>query len=937
MGALWGKSASRAGGRTNLLLSHLLDTAAVGELIWDHYLAESVRGMVSEIAGDAAGGRRLFAWLCGIHDWGKATPAFQHADPAGAAAVQAAGLGWDRVVVMANRWRHDKAGAVLARDLLAGAGWPQEHIDWVWPLIAGHHGKFPVFGEILEPRRARGRLRGKSANWLGAQQSLVDRFTAALGFSSLVEVAPQRIPKRAVQLQLSGFIVMADWIASDERHFIGIDALDQVTMAGARDRARAAWERLELRGGWGRLPIPSLSAFSARFGEQPRDSQLLVMSAANRMKRSGLLVVEAPMGEGKTKAALLAAEILAARFGLGGVFVGMPTQATSDPMFTNVRRWLRELRPELADHVALLHGKRRFNKEWQRLLEGADDPDAVYGSVDEDEYGLKDPYRLEYSQLGEAARPQRTAPAEWFLGSKRGLLAPFVVGTIDQLLFAATRTKHVMLRMAGLAGKVVILDEVHAADVYMSQFLKEGLHWLGQAGIPVVLLSATLPPQQRRDLVAAYLAGMGSAEIADVSDLPEPDGYPSVTAAWAGDDGRLRYIVEDAKPWRIPDLQVEVEILPEPVPEGKAQRTSGGDDAVAALLQARLADGGCALVIRNTVARAQGTYEVLKGHFGSEVRLLHGRMHVRHRADRTDECLRLLGPSAEGCVRPRLILVATQIVEQSFDADADLLVTDLAPMDLLLQRIGRMHRHAGVLRPQRLQKPTVVVTGFMPRPGGPSWIVRESEGIYGQYPLLRSAALILETQEGGWSIPSQVPALVKVAYDLQHQVPEPWQHQVAQAHAAWNDEELERAANAAPLLLTRLGEHGRSTLEGLHRNGTRDDLGDEKMQMVVRDGKPTVEVVLVRHDGRGYRAMTGRWLGPHGEASPDLVDEVLGGTVRLPSKLTAAAEHELSPLEGWRDHPWLRYSRALVVDDAGAGMVGAQRVQYHEEQGLIVG
>src|ERR1035438_3673138 len=114
---------------------------------------------------------------------------------------------------------------------------------------------------------------------------------------------------------------------------------------------------------------------------------------------------------------------------------------------------------------------------------------------------------------GPELRPGRRAgmgpelPAEWFLGRKRGLLAPVTVGTVDQLLHAATRTRHVMLRHAGLAGRVVILDEVHAYDVYMSQFLFEALRWLADAGVPVIVLSATLPPQLRSGLVRAYLQG----------------------------------------------------------------------------------------------------------------------------------------------------------------------------------------------------------------------------------------------------------------------------------------------------------------------------------------------------------------------------------------------------------------------------------------------
>ena len=236
---------------------------------------------------------------------------------------------------------------------------------------------------------------------------------------------------------------------------------------------------------------------------------------------------------------------------------------------------------------------------------------------------------------------ERQAPAEWFLGRKRGLLSPFVVGTIDQLLFAATRTKHVMLRAAGLMGKVVVLDEVHAADVYMSQFLKEGLRWLGQAGVPVVLLSATLPPAQRHELVTAYLLVRPPWKMFDASELPQAAGYPNVSAACLV-DGRAVYDVDHCQQWRA-DLRVSVTVLPEEV--GTAGQSQAGDEAVADVLQERLAEGGYALVIRNTVPRAQHTYQVLRERFGDDVRLLHGRMTAHDRAERTQECLDLLGPT----------------------------------------------------------------------------------------------------------------------------------------------------------------------------------------------------------------------------------------------------------------------------------------------------
>lgn len=943
LGALWGKSAKRAGGRANLLLSHLLDTAAVAELIWDRYLAPSLRRALDGVAGGGEGsGRRLFTWLCGVHDFGKAIPAFQFIDEAGMERVRRAGLPFDLHALRRKRWGHDAAGGVLIRSLLKEAGWDEDQVDWVWPLIAGHHGVFPSLGTASRGMRSVKRLSGEGTAWDQVRRQLLDVFTRAVGFADLAEVQPRTVPSRALQLQVSGFVVMADWISSDKKHFKGIDELDTVSMQTARARALAAWSRLGLRGGWGRLSPPDQHSFVQRFGDPPRGSQTLVLDVVSQMGAPGLVIVEAPMGEGKTKAALLAAEMLAARFAMDGVFVGMPTQATSDPMFSNVRKWLSALDPGLEAQVTLLHGKRMFNKEWRALVEDAGaSPDDRFDSVQEDDFGLEDPYRSELAEGHTTAAQERRAPAEWFLGNKRDLLSPFVVGTIDQLLFAATRTKHVMLRMAGLAGKVVILDEVHAVDVYMSQFLAEGLRWLGQAGVPVVLLSATLPSAQRRELQAAYLAGAQSREEADVSAVPVPNGYPSVTAVWNSPEG-IAHAVEDCPAWKTP-VAVQIEVLPEAPPakgdEDLAQ-TPPRDRDVVAVLRKRLADGGCALVIRNTVDRAQQTYLALHKEFGDDVRLLHGRLTVADRADRTEECLRLLGsPAQKGTTRPRrLILVATQIAEQSFDIDADVLISDLAPIDLLLQRMGRVHRHAGVVRPDALREPWVIVTGFGPRDSAAPWILPESVGIYGRYLLLRTAALVTAAAGTAWSIPDKVPELVAAVYESeQKSVPEAWAEAEAEAFAEWTTTQRARAEAAEPFLLARRGEHERTTLAGLHRGGSQATLDEEHHRAMVRDGETSIEVVLVRQDRRGYRTLSGRSLVITGEASTEVLDDLLGSTVRLPAKLTRAAEEELRPLPEWREHPWLRYSRALIfTEDQQSASLGNVHLTYDKDLGLVV-
>ncbi|WP_330323362.1 CRISPR-associated helicase Cas3' [Streptomyces anulatus] len=950
---LWGKSAARNGGRTHLLLGHLLDTAAVAGVMWDRYLSVAFRRRLDEVSGGR--GKLWFMWVCGIHDCGKACPAFQAMDAVEAAPVLASGLVWGRLPTdRRKKWRHDVAGAALLKPRLIAEWGSEESAGWVWPLVAGHHGAFPSVRGLQPPHRE---VQGKGVGWEEAQRAVVDVFTRAVGFEDLAGVRPVGALRKAEQLALSGLIVMADWIASDSSQFPGLAEAAFVSLAGSRDRAEAAWGRLGLRGGWQGLPLPDdrLGPLTGRLGVSPRASQRELLERAWSMPVPGLQVVEAPMGEGKTKAALAAAEVLAARFGFDGVFVAMPSQATSDPMYEQVLQWVRSFDPELDSQVALLHGRRRFNAWWRAIWEGKPRPDddrsacghgtgqgvgfgdEDYGAIDEDaDYGLQPAEPSAGCVLGAGA----DGPAHWFLGNKRGLLTAFAVGTIDHLLHAATRTRHVMLRFAGLAGKVVVIDEVHAADIYMRQFLVEALRWLGQAGVPVVLLSATLPPAQRQLYVDAYLSGvLGVADVREV--VPEPGGYPCVTVAY-GLGGRA--VVETSREavpsWR-GSVPVALSWLPDVDPAGVR---------VADAVWECVAEGGVALVVVNQVARAQGIFEALRERgLGGDVHLLHARLCAAHRADRTAECLRLMGPEA-GSDRPhRMVVVATQLAEQSFDVDADVLVTDLAPTDLLLQRIGRLHRHSGTRRAGVHRVPRVLVTGVEAGRDGVPEFLWASRAIYGTWSLLRAAALVTEAAgplaaadarsvpletAGGWSIPADVPGLVARAYGDEAVCPEGWRE--ADVWRQWQARELKRMDEAGKYLLCRPREWAFPTLEGLHYAGSRAAT-EEELDAVVRDGESTVEVVIVRRVPGGYRTVDGTWLGVHGEVDDDEVtDWLMGGTLRLPSSLTEAARTGLRPLPGWSGRPWLQYLPALVLEQEGATLLGKQRVSYDGDLGLVV-
>lgn len=926
------KTPDHAGGTMSLVATHLLDTAAVAERIWDGFLGPTTRRQLDAAAGGPDRGRTLLAWICGLHDIGKVTPAFQCRFSEYAASLRAAGLSW-RPSVHRFPWRHGAAGGFLLKPMLRAAGWPREHIAWVWPLVAGHHGFLHSADELEPPPEGLGGPQGDE-RWERARLAHVRYVTEQLGLPSLADAAPATVPSRALQLMVSGLVVMADWIASGGRAFVGIDDFTKVSMAGARERAAAAWSRIGLRGGWGALPAPTPDAFERRFQHPPRPMQRLAMETARDMAAPGLLVIEGPTGEGKTWAGLMATEILAAKFGADGVFVGMPQWSANDPTFARVREWVGRIDPELAPHVALLHGQRNLMPEWSALIGASAEHqrDAV-GTCDED--GDAPP------QTG----PGQT-PAEWFFEYERGLWCPFVVSPTDTLLRAMTRTKFAMLRMPGLLSKVILLDEVHAADVSGSLFLLEGLRWFGEAGMPVVLLSATLPAAQRQALADAYLAGAARREEYGHPELAHPDRQPAVTAVWHTPHGP-RSLTRTTTPRR-PSAPLAVELMPETVPGAGTEvaARAAADAAVADRLRDELADGGCALVIRTTADRAQTLCTEVRHRLpDTPVVLLHEQLTAAQLAHRMAECLRVLRPARAGESAPpprpeRLIVIASPVAEQSCDLDADLLITDLAPLDLLLQRIGRVHRGDGTPRPARLRTPRVIVTGYAEgdatRPeAAPPRFPAAAEERYGRHALLLAAAQILRATGPGrpWSYPADAPALVAAGYGAgADAVPAAWRDDWEAARATWEQTLRARTDKAGNHLLTRQGEREAVTLEGAHRLAHRHLDGADGLDDLVRD-HTTRRAALLVADGAGHRTVSGTAL-PAGKPATATCDAVIADTVSLPPTCHDAVYKALSPPRSWVKSP-LQHTRVLILSPDGTAVLAGRRLRYEEVSGLV--
>ncbi|MGL5864765.1 MAG: CRISPR-associated helicase Cas3' [Dermatophilaceae bacterium] len=882
----WGKS--DAGGAPHSLIGHLLDTTAVAELVHDDFLAPSARQSLD--AGVPGRGRDLLRVLAGWHDVGKACPKFQGMVPDLAKTVVTAGL---PITPSSKRWHHTQAGAFALTRYLRAHG--RDDLLWLVPIVEGHHGRFGPWVAKCEIGH------GLDWRWDSARVGLFDRVLDELGVDRDALTGPP--PSKGVQIALAGLVSMSDWIASSsECPGIGLRDLD---LTEARQRAERAWRRLGLTGGW----PPSVlrddeQVFAARMGVEPRPLQALAVQMARTVTEPCLMIVEAPMGEGKTEAAFAATEVLARRLGADGYVFAMPTQGTTDAMYERVCRWARSVDP--ASVVSLRHGKAMANESFRTSI--ADEAVAEVDHDDVDEYGM---------QAESIPLQENAGPVQWLLGRHRALLSSGVVGTVDQVLYAGTRTKYVALRHAGLLGKVLIIDEVHSYDVYMEQFLTTVLRWCADAGVPVILMSATLAPALRSRLVGAYATAWDGA--ATIPPSIEPSGYPSVVIA--DRSGRLEE--RTAPTWR-PDQQVSVSVL--------EADTRDDVEPLADAVAEEVRDGGCALVIVNVVARAQRLFSLLAD-CGIETVILHGRLTTSERARRTADLVDRLGAGRTRVTgRPeQLVVVATQIAEQSFDVDADVLFTDLAPMDLLLQRIGRLHRHdrAAADRPGALSVPRVIVSGMVVRADAPAEVARSFEYVYDRAALLRSAALL--GKGASWAVPSQVPALVAAAYAPDFAAPTHWGDEVAAADVTAVQNKDARSERASTFVLKGDGRY--DDLRSMHRVASVREGADEAV--VVRDGEPSREVALVRRTTSGYATLSsGRSLGPNGEVDPDGLKarEVLGDTVRMREgeQLMGAVR-----LPAWRGEPLLSRLEALVLNEHGTCETDP-RVRYDVTLGLLI-
>ncbi len=939
--SLWAKTGS--GEQLHLWESlpvHLMDTAEIARLIWREWLSEDVRRYVlreSNLMPEDA--ETVVSWLAGVHDIGKATPSFQSKVPERAEHLNEVGL---LCASRCENYAHAFLGQIIVRDWLVRKGWPKPQASGLASIVGGHHGSNPDGDAFLNDVMAQSEVKplavlGDEA-WSEVQDELLDYMSEGCGFEHVTSTLIKRGLPNYVQVLLTGLVIMADWIASNADLFPLMP--NKVLWEECTARAKRGWSALD-------LPKPlKLDPCCAdpeellhrSFVQLASDAtlrrvQAKAVEAAQCMEKPGLLIVEAPMGCGKTEAALMCAEILLRRFAAGGVAYLLPTQATSNAMFARVKSWLEQLlvlqQGPAKQDLRLLHGKASLNSDFASL--------PRWGVTWMGDDG------------GKQAELESVASHQWFAGRKRGLLAPFVVGTVDQLLMIALKTRHAHLRHLGTSGKVVIIDEVHAYDAYMNVYLDRALSFLGAYGVPVILLSATLPPARRADLMNAYCGhdALGSRRARTFSSPPRlPSGgpaYPLVTLTMREKKAEPCYIVceHDERSRR-----VHIEYLQD------------DDAALISKVRDALVGGGCIGILRNTVARAQATYQLLQDEMNVEVRLAHSRFVAADRARIDSELLELLGP--DSTKRPEgLIVVSTQVLEQSLDIDLDLLITDIAPIDLLLQRMGRLHRHVRgegqSERPEALRHARCIITGVEDWNGGLPKFATGIDAIYQPALLWRTIAALRERADcaGCLILPEDIAPLVERVYEGDCNIPNEWRD--AEAVAAGNmARSIEARQRAASQWLLR--KPNRFSLNGWMTGKLNID-DETRGRAAVRDTEESIEVVVVRLTNRGLELLP--WIAEEfgvrpclgsGSDTPD--DDVARAaalcSVNLPPRLSSpwcarnvidALEREV-PIDGWQSSRWLAGTLPLVINEQGLATIRWEGheflLQYVREMGLSI-
>lgn len=909
------------------LVAHLVDCSHVMNWLFYHWLNAGQRELLTQSVSEEDM-QKLIKFLGFFHDIGKATPAFQtkksydnnaSLDEELIERLNRNGFSELRVSGLSSPQKspHALAGeAILESDAFnipASVG----------AIIGGHHGKpaekhnlriqlenytanyDQVDGHVKDPIEEEHRQEEKQA-WQDTRQRLFDYGMNLAGYTEAGEIPEVGQPQAVI---LEGLLIMADWLSSSEwlnedrsKPLFPLIGLDQgyqdIDMTSRFENAILTWKQSDKWVPQKVILNDNTNPYFNHWGYTPRPVQLAMNQAIQATTDPGLVIVEAGMGLGKTEISLIAAEQLAYKTGRNGFFMGLPTQATTNAMFTRVLEWTKFLADDEGKklQIDLMQSKRQYNSEFTNLPEASN----IY----------------EQSENGKQHQTGSVVVNSWFTG-KKSILTDFTVGTIDNLLRMGLKKKHLFLRHLGFSGKVVVIDEVHAYDTYMSSYLFKAMNWLGAYHVPVIILSATLPVEKRNQLVKAYLKGKYGLNYQNrliVKDgWKTTQAYPLLTIL---DGPELKQLTKfDQKNQKSTHLYV--------------QRLNVNDEELVQAVTDKIKQGGVAGIIVNTVKRAQVLAKAFQQNQtmgDTPLMVLHSAFLAPERSKQEKKLQRLIGKDGH---RPhKMIVIGTQVLEQSLDIDFDVLYTDIAPIDLILQRAGRLHRH-DIQRPETLNIPELFVMGIQ----APYEYGDANEAIYEKYLLMKTDYFLQDTV----TLPNDISKLVQEVYDPKTDdlIPEIGESRIKLDKDQAQEKQRSNVFQiAAPKFRLKSTIHG--WLDYDFRNLNKDE---QSANAAVRDIQETVEVILIQCTAKGQYLVDGRSL-------RDVSDrEISEQVIRLPMAITpnaAVITKVINDLEDktaeyfdkWQESPWLSGALALPLDDNLSATLGNWRLMYSEDLGL---
>jgi CRISPR-associated endonuclease/helicase Cas3 len=640
--------------------------------------------------------------LSALHDLGKLSPGFERKSEKW---LEENGLtkldvnhGWKSIM----EGNHGKVSHAVIQQYLNSIGVPRQTASFLACLLGAHHGRLTLPDE-------RGYMPQKAITenysgilWEQERQNTAERVWNVFGADKTKLEFSEDSP---AYWWLAGLTTIADWIGSDEEFFPPEKESPEFDAASVAEKCITAI-------GLQRPMIRTGLSFSDIFSFVPNDMQKKALSV---ITRPGVYVIEAPMGMGKTEAALGAAYQLLASGHARGIYFALPTQATSNRIHLRMESFIEKISPD-SPSTKLIHGN-----SW--LL--SSDGDTA-------------------EKIGECHG------RNWFASAKKALVAPFGVGTVDQALLGVVAAKHFFVRHFALAGKVVILDEVHSYDCYTGTLIDTLIQALERLGCTVIILSATLTAGRRSELLCLY----NTAEEIEPEKIP----YPQISGFCEGAE------IDPVAPEPPPSRTVNIWFID----------SSDAENKTSVLAK----KGGSVLWICDTVDNAQKEYQRLKSLCDGDVKigLLHSRFPFQRRETLENEWMERLGK--DSTTRCGCILVSTQIVEQSVDLDADLMITELAPTDMLLQRMGRLWRHNRSGRPSAepefcILKETDSVDEFKTLDAEAIKSALGSKAyVYAPYVLLRT--LDLWDSLKSIDIPDGIRSCLESTYKEQEDEPESW-------------------------------------------------------------------------------------------------------------------------------------------------------------------